>query len=111
MRYLFLSIFASLTVLCFSQNQTDVSLFIKEDPGNLLSEIYSESGDLYQTLWHHGPAILFNPADFVQQKDDGTQKLLISGPTKQVECWITSANAKEPKIYTLEKFVKFLDRL
>lgn len=283
MRYLFLSLFAAITVLGFSQNKTDVSLFMKEDPGNLLNEVYSESGDMYQTLGHHGPAIeneylalriyfdrkaaidvysktrpglelkeaawyptpkqqengwgadyykvgetvglggirlwdgekvipldpvsgryarvqkeasvsflellsmgvpykgrevdvlvrvtvysgirnakveafalcddevqfvtginyhqgqelvlkdnymlawglhpedvaaekleigaaiLFNPADFVQQEDDGTQKLLIFGPAKQVECWISSANAKEPEINTLEKFVKFID--
>lgn len=278
-----MSLFAAITVLGFSQNKTDVSLFMKEDPGNLLNEVYSESGDMYQTLGHHGPAIeneylalriyfdrkaaidvysktrpglelkeaawyptpkqqengwgadyykvgetvglggirlwdgekvipldpvsgryarvqkeasvsflellsmgvpykgrevdvlvrvtvysgirnakveafalcddevqfvtginyhqgqelvlkdnymlawglhpedvaaekleigaaiLFNPADFVQQEDDGTQKLLIFGPAKQVECWISSANAKEPEINTLEKFVKFID--
>jgi hypothetical protein len=283
MKYLFSILFAATAVLGFSQNKTDVSLFMKEDPGHTLSEVYSESGDMYQTLGHHGPAIeneylalriyfdrkaaidvysktrpglelkeaawyptpeqqkngwgadyykvgetvglggirlwdgekvipldpvsgryarvqkegtvsflellsmgvpykegevdilvrvtvysgmrnakveafalcddevqfvtginyhqgqelvlkdhfmlawglhpedvaaekleigaaiLFDPADFVQQKDDGIQKLLISGPTKQVECWISSANAKEPEINTLEKFVKFIE--
>lgn len=58
-----------------------------------------------------GAAIIFNPADFVQQRDDGTQKLLITGPTKQVECWISSANAKEAEINTLDAFVKYINSL
>lgn len=283
MRTIFLPLFALITGLAFSQNKTDVSLFMKDDPGHLLSEVYSESGDMYQTLGHHGPAIeneylgfriyfdrkaaidvysktrpglelkdaawyptpeqqangwgadyykvgqtvglggirlwdgekvipldpvsgryarvqkegtvsflellskgvpykegevdilvrvtvysgirnakveafalcddavqfvtginyhegqklvvqdnyiaawglhpedvasekleigaaiLFNLADFVQKKDDRTQKLLISGPTKQLECWISSTNAKEPEINTLEAFVEFIE--
>jgi hypothetical protein len=58
-----------------------------------------------------GAAILFDPEDFVENKDDGTQKLLISGPTKQLECWISSATAKESEINTLEAFVEFIENL
>lgn len=58
-----------------------------------------------------GAAIIFNPEDFVQKKDDGTQKLLITGPTKHIECWISSANAREAEIHTLEEFVNFVDNL
>ena len=285
MRTIFLPLFALITCPAFPQNKTDVSLFMKEDPGHLISEVYSESGDMYQTLGHHGPAIeneylgfriyfdrkaaidvysktrpglelkdaawyptpeqqangwgadyykvgqtvglggirlwdgekvipldpvsgrygrvqkegtvsflellskgvpykegkvdilvrvtvysgvrnakveafalcddevqfvtginyhkgqklvvkdnyiatwglhpedvasekleigaaiLFNPEDFVQNKDDGTQKLLISGPAKQLECWISSANAKESEINTLAAFVEFIENL
>jgi len=39
MRYIFLPLFALITGLAFSQNKTDVSLFMKEDPGHLLSEV------------------------------------------------------------------------
>ena len=41
----------------FSQNKTDVSLFSRADSGIYKSEIYSESGDLYRKVGHHGPAI------------------------------------------------------
>lgn len=53
-----------------------------------------------------GAAILFNRNDFEQQLDDGKQYLLISKPTKKIETWITSANAKEPKINTFKKFIE-----
>jgi len=58
-----------------------------------------------------GAAILFNPEDFDQKEDDGTQKLLISNPTKQLEYWITSSNARESKLNTLEAFVEFISEL
>ena len=41
----------------FTQNLTDVSLFLKKDKANYLTEIESESGDLYSKLGHHGPAV------------------------------------------------------
>ncbi len=50
-------LFATIHCLVQSQNKTDVSLFMKDDPDQLLSEVYSESGDMYRTLGHHGPAI------------------------------------------------------
>lgn len=52
-----------------------------------------------------GAAIVFNPNDFTEKQDDGFQKLLISNPTKQLEYWISSSNAKESKINTFERFV------
>jgi len=51
-----------------------------------------------------GAAILFSPGDFAEKEDDGSQKLLISYPTKQMECWITSANARELEINSYEAF-------
>jgi len=54
-------------------------------------------------------AILFNKNDFEKQLDDGDQHLLISKPTKNIETWITSANAREAEINTFERFKKTLE--
>ncbi len=58
-----------------------------------------------------GAAIVFNPTDFETQKDDGTQHLLISKPTKLLSYWITSANQKEKKINTLNGFTNSAKQL
>jgi len=50
---------------------------------------------------------LFNPADFEKRLDDGAQHLFISKPCKYAKCWISSANAKEQNINSLEKFKDF----
>ena len=42
---------------CFAQNNTDNSLYMKSDKITYLSDIGSDSGDLYKTIGHHGPAI------------------------------------------------------
>jgi hypothetical protein len=42
---------------CFGQNNTDTSLYMKAEKITYLTDIGSESGDLYQTIGHHGPAI------------------------------------------------------
>jgi hypothetical protein len=57
-----------------------------------------------------GAAILFNPADFTERKDDGTQHLLISKPSRQLVTRITSSSARDPEIRNLEQFVAFLDK-
>lgn len=44
------------TVL-MAQNRTDCSLFLKSDSTNYLNTISSPSGDLFNELGHHGPAI------------------------------------------------------
>lgn len=43
--------------VCFAQNKTDTSLYMKSDKITYLTDIGSESGDLYQTIGHHGPAV------------------------------------------------------
>lgn len=43
--------------LGFAQNNTDTSLYMKADKITYLSDIGSDSGDLYKTISHHGPAI------------------------------------------------------
>lgn len=57
-----------------------------------------------------GTAILFNPNEYVKKIDDGTQHLLISKPRKQTSHWITSANARETSMNSLEKFVFFVEQ-
>jgi hypothetical protein len=44
-------------VTCFAQNKTDASLYMKADKISYLTDIGSESGDLYSTIGHHGPAV------------------------------------------------------
>jgi hypothetical protein len=39
---------------------------------------------------------------------DGEQDLLISKPAKILEYWITSANAKEPEINNISKFINYV---
>jgi hypothetical protein len=42
---------------CLAQNNTDTSLYMKSDKITYLTDIGSETGDLYKTIGHHGPAI------------------------------------------------------
>jgi len=55
-----------------------------------------------------GAAIIFNPDDFEHGIDDGQQKLLISKPTKILEYWISSANARETELNSFEKFQDYV---
>ena len=57
-----LSFFAAVLFcsICFGQNNTDTSLYMKAEKSDkitYLTDIGSESGDLYKTIGHHGPAI------------------------------------------------------
>lgn len=56
-RYFLFFAFSFISLIGFSQNKTDVSLFLRADSGVYKSEIYSESGDLFLKVGHHGPAI------------------------------------------------------
>ena len=83
-------------------------------------EIYKKEGliaawgvhpeDVAAEIVEIGAAIMYNPADFVEVKDDGAQFLLISKPGKQLTTWVSSACAREPEINTMKKFVSFLDK-
>jgi len=57
MKYLILLTCIFITNSSYTQNKTDVSLFIKKSPEKQLTEVFSETGDMYKTLGHHGPAI------------------------------------------------------
>ncbi len=41
----------------FAQNNTDISLFLKSDSSKYLPEVISETGDMYNLVGHHGPAV------------------------------------------------------
>ncbi len=56
-----------------------------------------------------GAAIIFDEADFSRQLDDGKQHLLISNPTNYLETWITSANAREAELNTMQRFIESLN--
>jgi len=58
-----------------------------------------------------GAAILYDPADFIEVTDDGKQFLLISFSTEKLSTRITSANAREPELNTMEGFWEFLLQL
>lgn len=56
MRALYIIILVFAPVMSYGQNQTDASLFFKRD--NIqISEVQSKSGNLFNKLGHHGPAI------------------------------------------------------
>ena len=55
-----------------------------------------------------GGAIIYNIGDFRKEFDDGTQRLLISKPTRFLETWITSACAKEEEVNSMDDFVNHI---
>lgn len=57
MKIQFLLLFILQGSFLFAQNMTDISLFLRSDSTTQLNHISSESGDLYNSLGHHGPAI------------------------------------------------------
>lgn len=40
-----------------AQNKTEISLFLRNDSSKYLTDVSSDSGDLFNQLGHHGPAI------------------------------------------------------
>ncbi|MBL7110330.1 MAG: DUF4861 family protein [Bacteroidales bacterium] len=56
MKY-YLIIFCIVCCSCVNRNKTEVSLFLRADSSAYLTEISSETGDLFSELGHHGPAI------------------------------------------------------
>lgn len=54
---LFLFLFLLQAGFLAAQNRTDVSLFLRSDSATYLNRVSSESGNLYNALGHHGPAI------------------------------------------------------
>jgi hypothetical protein len=57
MRITIIIIFTFLNCLITAQNKTNVSLFFRQDSATYLNEVFSDSGDLFNLLGHHGPAI------------------------------------------------------
>ncbi len=55
-----------------------------------------------------GAAIIYDPGDFEETEDDGTQYLLISYPAKYLETWITAASAKEKEINSMDLLLSYI---
>ena len=49
-------LFALMMISCSTQNNTEVSLFMRSD-SLYVDEISDASGDLYRAIGHHGPAV------------------------------------------------------
>lgn len=58
-----------------------------------------------------GAALIFEPEDFVEMKDDGTQFFLISKETVQIQTWISSACEKESELNDMDSFFSFLKKI
>jgi hypothetical protein len=56
-----------------------------------------------------GAALIYNPEDYVQELDDGTQILFISKPAKQLTTWISSACEKEEGVGSMEEFLQIVN--
>ncbi|MCK4297240.1 MAG: DUF4861 family protein [Candidatus Marinimicrobia bacterium] len=65
--------------------------------------------DVAAELINIGAAIIYEPSDFVDKQDDGTQILLISKPCKQLTTWISSASEREKELNTMGKFLQSLN--
>ena len=72
-------------VLAFSENKTDVSLFMDKAPDTQLTECASKSGDLYKKLGHHGPAIENEYVGYRMYFDKKTAIDLYSKPKPRLE--------------------------
>lgn len=57
MKKLFALLFLVICNNGFTQDKTNVSLYLRKDPHTLLKEINSKSGNLFHRLGHHGPAV------------------------------------------------------
>lgn len=55
-----------------------------------------------------GAAIIINPNNYTDKKDDGKQHLFISKPCKYIDYWVTSTIEKDKKLGTLKAFEKYV---
>ncbi|MUP36667.1 DUF4861 family protein [Labilibaculum euxinus] len=79
-----------------------------------------EKADNYMIAWGYHPedvaaekiqvgaAIMINPDDYQDRKDDGKQQLYISKPTKYLSTWVTSTIEKDKKMGSFEKFKAYV---
>ncbi|MBK0368785.1 DUF4861 family protein [Flavobacterium agrisoli] len=87
---------------------------------NYFKDFQTKKGSNYIAVWGKHPedvaaeiievgaAIKYNPKDYADQKDDGTQYLLISKPAKTLETTIISSSAREQELNTLAKLEAFI---
>ena len=55
-----------------------------------------------------GAAIIINPENYSDKKDDGKQQMFISKPTKYIDHWVTSTIEKDKKLGSLEAFEEYV---
>lgn len=89
---------------------------------NYFKDFQTKKGANYIAVWGKHPedvaaeiveigaAILYNPKDYVKNNDDGTQYLLISKPTKNLETKIISSSAREEELNTLDKLEAYIKK-
>lgn len=82
-----------------------------------------EKADNYIVTWGYHPedvaaekvkvgsAIIVNPDNYVDTKDDGKQKMFITKPTKYTDHWVTSTIDKDKKLGTLEAFEAYVKKI
>lgn len=58
-----------------------------------------------------GAAVIFDPEDYLDNIDDGKQKLLISKQTKTIEHVITSSNSRESRLSSFPAFKNYVERI
>jgi len=89
---------------------------------NYFKDFQTKKGANYIAVWGKHPedvaaeiveigaAIMYNPKDYVKNNDDGTQYLLISKPTKNLETKIISSSAREQELNTLDKLEAYIKK-
>jgi hypothetical protein len=89
---------------------------------NYFKDFQTKKGANYIAVWGKHPedvaaevveigaAIMYNPKDYVKNNDDGTQYLLISKPTKNLETKIISSSAREEELNTLDKLEAYIKK-
>jgi hypothetical protein len=89
---------------------------------NYFKDFQTKKGANYIAVWGKHPedvaaeiveigaAIIYNPKDYVKNNDDGTQYLLISKPTKNLETKIISSSAREQELNTLDKLEAYIKK-
>jgi len=67
--------------------------------------------DIAGTPLNMGAALIYNPDDFADKKNDGVQIFLISKPANKIKTWITSSNSGESILNTSADFLDYVSKL
>ena len=67
--------------------------------------------DIAGTPLNMGAALIYNPDDFSDKKDDGAQVFLISKPANKIKTWISSSNSGESTLNNSSDFLEYISKL
>ena len=67
--------------------------------------------DIAGTPLDMGAALIYNPDDFADKRNDGAQVFLISKPANKIKTWITSSNSGESTLNTSAEFLDYVSKL